>query len=162
MNQITPPNMVLFPGTPSCATTENEIAPKFLTTVVVAECRKSCEELAGTIDVSDVPEHDTINDCLAACDEYSVAAARKSKHTMRYAIWCSDRCEELLSQCHKINTPAARSTAKWLKAVTKQMNREVISWKQVKRTTNQEVTWGSVKEVIPFDPFRSSARKQSF
>ena len=166
MTEATPFNMLLFPGTPACETTDNKIAPKFLTAVVVDECKKSCEELASSLHTTDETEHETINDCLAACDEYSTAAARESKHTMRYAVWCADRCEDLLSQCQQIDTPASRCTAKWLKAVSKQMNREVISWKKVKATMNQEVTWDSVKdvmdkEVIAFDPFGSTARKQS-
>jgi len=157
--------LLMFPGTPTCVVSGNKIVPRFLTTVIIAGCRKSCEDLADTLDGKFLPEHQTINDCLAACDEYTIAAARESKHTMLYAVWCAERCDDLLAACGKIDTPAARSTAKWLKTASKQMNREIIAWKQVREIMVREVTWDSVKEmmnkeVIAFDPFGSSLRRQ--
>lgn len=166
MNDVNTINTTLFPGTPLCATRGNDIAPRFLTMAVVEKCRSSCEELAESLGTLPSEEHDTINDCLAACDEYSVAASRESRHTMRYAIWCSERCEDLRESCLRMNTPASTAAAKWLKAVSKQMNREVISWKKIGETMDKEVTWDSVKKVmnskvIAFDPFGSTARSKA-
>ena len=165
MNEVNATEASIFPGTPVCATQSNEIAPRFLTSLVVAECRHACEELADSISGSSIEEHDTINDCLAACDEYTGAAARESRHTMRYAIWCSEQCDNLRDACLRMDSPASRSAAKWLKAVSKQMNRELISLQRVSEVMDKEVTWDSVKEVmnkpiISFDPFGSGARSK--
>ncbi|MEP2776417.1 MAG: hypothetical protein ABJQ29_16945 [Luteolibacter sp.] len=166
MNEANVFNTQIFPGTPFCATTGNDIAPKFLAMMVVAKCRTSCEELAETLGSDPCEEHDAINDCLAACDEYTGAAARESHHTMRYAIWCAERCEDLRSACLRMETPAAKTAAKWLKTVSKQMDREVISWQRIRKAMDQEVTWDSVKDVmnhqvIAFDPFGSAARAKA-
>lgn len=134
--------------------------------MVVAQCRTACEELANYIGSSPCEEHNTINDCLAACDEYTGAAARESRHTMRYAIWCSERCDDLRDACLRMNSPAAISAAKWLKAVSKQMNREVVSWQRVSKAMEKEVSWDTVQDamnhqVIAFDPFGSASRSKA-
>lgn len=62
-------------------------------------------------------------------------------------------------------SPAAQSAAKWLKAVSKQMNREVVSWQRVGNAMKKEVSWNAAKDamnqqVIAFDPFGSAARSK--
>jgi hypothetical protein len=149
----------IFPGTPVCATKSNELAPKFLTVMVVAQCRAACEELADSIGSSPCEEHNTINDCLAACDEFTLAASRESRHTMRYAIWCSERCEDLRAACLRMDSPAAKSAAKWLKAVSKQMNHEIVTLQCLSKMTEQEVTWDA--KVVAFDPFSSNTQSRA-
>lgn len=85
---------------------------------------------------------------------------------MRYAIWCSERCDDLREACLRMNSPAANSAAKWLKAVSKQMNREVISWQRVSKSMEEKASWKAVKDtmnqqIIAFDPFGSAARSKA-
>lgn len=166
MNEVNSIDTSIFPGTPTCATNGNDIAPKFLTMMVIAHCRTACEEFADSLGSSPCEEHDIINDCLASCDEYASAAARESRHAMRYAIWCSERCDELRDTCIRTGGSAAKSAEKWLKAVSKQINREVISWQRVNKTAAKNVSWNTVKnttnrQVIAFDPFGSLERSKA-
>lgn len=163
MNEVNSIEASIFPGTPTCATNNNKIAPKFLTMMVVAQCRAACEELADSLGCFPCVEHDIINDCLAACDEYTNAMARESLHTVHYATWCSQRCNDLREACLNMDSAVAESAAKWLNAVSKQMNREIIAFQRNSKTMRDQKDWDSPKgcpkgQVIAFDPFESTAR----
>jgi len=128
------------------SSTGQSLASSFLTSIVVEKCQASCESVAVNLD-EESSGHGVLNDFISACDEYTTAAARGSRHRTRYAAWCAERCSETASLCDDLGDSSSRRCARWCRLLLEELNRE-IHWKDVKKVMNTEINWSGVQSVM--------------